>query len=129
MLVLTGSTCRDPVYSKQCREIADDVNSRIDAIADRYGDCEVNSDCTYAAIVVPCSRDILRNSVIAYADYSSVQDQIKQLAEDKCSVSTINDCNSMCGTTGNYIFPITGAACVDNHCEAKQLSHEKDAYI
>jgi hypothetical protein len=118
-LGLLGGSCEgNPAYSDECRELADDLAERIDAIATNFDACEEDGDCTYAAVVVPCDRDNVRNAVINQADIDPFREAIKLLSESKCDAGNIDDCNTQCGTSGSLIFGTTGAACDVGVCVA-----------
>jgi len=129
LLSMMGGTCSDPIYSNECRDLADNLNKRIAAIAGDYGDCASDSDCSYAAVVVPCNRDNVVNVVFNPAHYDAFREEIIALADSKCSASNIDDCNAQCGTGGSLIFPITGSACEENHCVAVAASDSSDASL
>ena len=116
---LMGQACGgDPIYSAECRQLADSLNADIDSLAGQYKECAVDADCALTVAVVPCNRDLVRAEVVADSGVGEFRAQVEELSSQRCSAQTINDCNAHCGTTGSLVFPVPGVKCQKNKCEA-----------
>ncbi len=121
---LGGSCSDDSIYSEECADLSDRIREKIDLLAVDHQTCETDADCTYAAVVLPCNRDNVVNTIIARADYDVFRGEIIALSEDKCDSGNIDQCNAHCGTEGSLIFPMTGAACGPQGCLAVAAENE-----
>lgn len=118
-IALMGQACGgDPIYSAECRQLADSLNADIDSLAGQYKECAVDADCALAVAVVPCNRDLVRAEVVANSLVSEFRAKVEELSSQRCSAQTIKDCNAHCGTTGSLVFPVPGVQCQKNKCEA-----------
>lgn len=124
-----GGRCSDPIYSEECSDLADDLSGRIQAIAGKYGACEADADCTYAAVVIACNRDYVDNTVVRSAESEAFRRDIVSVSASECTAENIDDCNAHCGTQGELVFQITAASCVETQCRPVPLEGDSDASL